>query len=270
MYGCVLAAQASWQDAALLRCIATMLAGARSAPCIALTHVGPTAPYKCPPPGLERLQFSECFGHQAAEKATELDNDARFAVHQLKQELTNELGETFPELLQAEDLGDIGQLVIDRVMSACPGAVRNSLLDVAVLTLAENNRCSKRADFEAALNGMLGEKLDAVWRSRFYGSVYHVLRVRGIPCFPRRRSRHGSKRQPQLDIIGPMVPAASPTGAMSADGLGMEAVEVAVPTLETKNAEPHTHAHLDSDGESTPTSSTRNKSPVPLQASRIR
>ena len=41
-------------------------------------------PYARPPPGLEHLQFSECFGHQAAEMAAELDNDAPVAVHQLK------------------------------------------------------------------------------------------------------------------------------------------------------------------------------------------
>ena len=137
-------------------------------------HVGDAwhmlVPCAGPPPGLEQLQFSECFGHQAAEMAAELDNDSRVAVHQLKRERANELG--------LGDLGDLGKVAV-RVMSARAGAERNSLLDVVVLTLAENNQCSNRTDFEDALKDMLGEKLDAVWRSRFYGSVYHALRVHG-------------------------------------------------------------------------------------------
>ena len=159
------------------------------------------SPCAGPPPGLEH---PERFGHQAAAEATELDNDARFAIHQMKREIANELGEVFPELLQAEDLG---QIALGRAMSARPGAERNSLLDVVVLTLAENNRCRKRADFEAALKDMLGEKLDAVWRSRFYGSVYHALHVHGIPCFNRKKSRHGAKLKSRLDATGPTIPA---------------------------------------------------------------
>ena len=156
-------------------------------------HVGDAwhmlVPCAGPPPGLEQLQLSECFGHQAAEMAAELDNDARVAVHQLKRERANELG-----------LGDLG-VAVSRAMSAPAGAERNSLLDFVVLTLAEDNRCSNRADFDDALKDMLGEKLDAVWRSRFYGSVYHALRVHGIPCFNRKRSRHGAKLKSRLDAL---------------------------------------------------------------------
>ena len=148
-------------------------------------------PYARPPPGLEQLQFSECFGHQAAEMAAELDNDARVVVYQLKRERANELG-----------LGDLG-VAVSRAMSAPAGAERNCLLDFVVLSLAENNLCSNRADFDDALKDLLGEKLDAVWRSRFYGSVYHSLRVHGIPCFKRKRSRHGAK----LKLTGPTIPA---------------------------------------------------------------
>ena len=155
-------------------------------------------PYAGVPPGLEQRQFSECFGHQAAEMAAGLDNNARVAVHQLKQERANELG--------LGDLGDLGKVAV-RAMSARAGAERNSLLDVVVLTLAENNLCGNRADFDDALKDMLGEKLDAVWRSRFYGSVYHALRVHGIPCFKRKRSRHGAKLKPRLDATGPTIPA---------------------------------------------------------------
>ena len=147
-------------------------------------------PYAGPPPGLEQLYFSECFGHQAAEMAAELDNDARVAVQQLKQERANELG-----------LGVLG-VAVSRAMSAPAGAERNCLLDFVVLSLAENNRCSNRADFDDALKDLLGEKLDAVWRSRFYGSVHHSLRVHGIPCFKRKRSRHGAK----LKLTGPTIP----------------------------------------------------------------
>ena len=50
----------------------------------------------------------------------------------------------------------------------------------------------------------------------------------------------------------------------------MEALGVSEPVMEMKNTEPHTHVSLDADGESTPTSSKRNKSPVPPQAPRIR
>ena len=76
-------------------------------------------------------------------------------------------------------------------------------MDFVVLSLAENNRCSHCADFDDALKGMLGEKLDAVWRSRFHGSVYYALRVHGIPCFKRKWSRHGVK----LKSTGPTIPA---------------------------------------------------------------
>ena len=66
------------------------------------------------------------------------------------------------------------------------------------------------------------------------------------------------------------MPAAPPAGAILVDVLAMEAVDDAGPAVETKNAEPHTHAPLDTEGESTSTSSKRNKSPVPPQAPRIR
>ena len=143
-----------------------------------------------PLPGLDQLQ---------------LDNDARFMVRQMKRERANELGKVFPELLQAQDVGDLGRVAVGKVMSACAGAERNSLLDVVVLSLAEDNRCGNRADFEDALKDMFGEKLDAVWRSRFYNSVYHALRVHGIPCFNRKKSRHGAKK-PRFDAIGTMIP----------------------------------------------------------------
>ena len=61
-----------------------------------------------------------------------------------------------------------------------------------------------------------------------------------------------------------------PAGATSLDVLAMEVVDDAEPAVETKNADPHTHAPLDSDGESTPKSSKRNKSPLSPQAPRIR
>jgi predicted nucleotidyltransferase len=148
------------------------------------------APCAGPPPGLEQLQ---------------LDNHVRFTVRQMKRELANELGKAFPELLQAQDDGDLGKVAVSKVMSARAGAERNSLLDVVVLTLAEDNRCSSRVDFDDALEDMLGEKLDAVWRSRFHNSVYHALRVHDIPCFNRKKSRHGAKK-PRLDATGPMIP----------------------------------------------------------------
>jgi hypothetical protein len=50
------------------------------------------APCAGPPPGLEQLQ---------------LDNHVRFTVRQMKRELANELGKAFPELLQAQDDGDL-------------------------------------------------------------------------------------------------------------------------------------------------------------------
>ena len=123
----------------------------------------------------------------------------------MKRERANNLGTVFPELLQAQDVGDLDRVAVNKVMSARAGAERNSLLDIAVLTLAEDNRCGNRADFDDALKDMLGEKLDAVWRSRFYNSVYQVLRVHGIPCFNRKKSRHGAKK-PRFDAIGTMIP----------------------------------------------------------------
>ena len=143
-----------------------------------------------PPPGLEQLQ---------------LDNDVRFTVRQMKRKLANELGKVYPELLHALDIGVLGTVAASKVMSACPGAERNSFLDVIVLTLAEDNRCGNRADFDDALKDMFGEKLDAVWRSRFYNSVYHALRVHGIPCFSRKKTRSGAKKL-RIDTTGPMIP----------------------------------------------------------------
>ena len=57
--------------------------------------------------------------------------------------------------------------------------------------------------------------------------------------------------------------------AASLNGLAMEAVHVSEPAVETKVTEPLAHASLESDGESTPTS-TRKSSPVPPQAPRAR
>ena len=67
-----------------------------------------------------------------------------------------------------------------------------------------------------------------------------------------------------------MLPAVPLPGPTSLDGLAMKAVDVDVPALETKNTEQHIQAPLDADGESTPKSSNRNKSPVPPQVPRIR
>ena len=132
-----------------------------------------------PPPGLEQLLP---------------DNDKRLKVYKLKQERVNELCKVFPELLQVQDLGDLGRVAVNKVMLARAGAERNSLLDIVVLLLAAENRCNSRADFDDGLKIMFGEKLDAVWRSRLYGSVYHVLPVNGISCFNRKKMRHGAKK----------------------------------------------------------------------------
>ena len=138
--------------------------------------------------------FAPCTGPPPGFELIHLDSDARCTVHQMKRELANELGKVFPELLQAKELGDLGRVAVSKVMSARAGAERNSLLDVVVLTLAEDNRCTNRADFDDALQDMFGEKLDAVWRSRLHGSVYHALRVHGIPCFKQKKRRHGAKK----------------------------------------------------------------------------
>ena len=153
-----------------------------------------------PPPGLEQSELVQRFRHTSAELVTEMDNDARAAVHHLKQQRANELGHG--------DLDTIGKLAVSRLMSARAGAERNCLLDIVVLTLAENNQCSNRVDFDNALKDMLGETPDALWRSRFYNSVYHTLRVYNIPCFEQKRNRHGRKKgKPHCDTIGPMMPA---------------------------------------------------------------
>ena len=137
--------------------------------------------------------LAPCAGFPTGLKQLQLDNDVRFTVRQMKRERANNLGTVFPELLQAQDVGDLGRVAVNKVMSARAGAERNRLLDIVVLTLAEDNRCGNRADFDDALKDMLGEKLDAVWRSRFHGSVYYALCVHGIPCFKRKSSRHGRK-----------------------------------------------------------------------------
>ena len=141
-----------------------------------------------PPPGLEQLHCN---------------NDVRFAIFQMKQERVDELGKTFPDILQAHEPAS---LVVSKLMSARPGVERNSILDIIVLTLAGDNKCRSRADFDDALKDMFGQQFDAIWRSRFYGSVYHTLRLYGIPCFARKKIRHGSKKL-RSDAIGPMLPA---------------------------------------------------------------
>ena len=62
---------------------------------------------------------------------------------------------------------------------------------------------------------------------------------------------------------------AFPTGPTSLDILAMEVLDDAELAVETQNAELPTYAPLDANGESTPTSSKRNTSPVPPQAPRI-
>ena len=159
-----------------------------------------------PPPGLERLQLFDSLKYQTAEVWTELDNRARVAIHKRKCDMTTALGEAIPELLQAQVLGDLGKVAISMAMSARAGVERNTLMDIAVLTLAENNRCGTRADFDDALKDMFGEKPDATWRSRIYGSVYHALRAHGIPCFTRKKIRHGIKRKHRAYANGQRIP----------------------------------------------------------------
>ena len=136
-----------------------------------------------------------------------LDKNARVAVQQMKWEMTNELGEVFPELLEAQHLGDLGKVAIAKAMSAPAGAERNTLLDIVVLTLAENNRCGTRVDFDDALEDMLGDKPNGIWRSRFYGSVYHALRAHDIPCFTRKKNRRWAKPKQRVDANGHRIPA---------------------------------------------------------------
>jgi hypothetical protein len=144
-----------------------------------------------PPSGLEQLHYN---------------NDVRFVIFQMKQERVNELGKIFPDILQAHEPGALAKVVVGKLMSARPGVERNRLLDIVVLILAGDNKCSNRIDFDDALEDMFGEQFDAIWRSRVYGSVYHTLRLHGIPCFDRRKIRHGSKKL-RSDVIGPMLPA---------------------------------------------------------------
>ena len=156
-------------------------------------------------PGLELLPCSAPnLGHQEATVATRLDNDAMLSICRLKQQRTDELGAEFPKLLQTQDLGKVA---LDIVTSDCGGFQRNCLMDIVVLTLAEYNRCNNRSDFDVALKNMLGTKLDTIWYSRFHNSVYHVLRLNGVPCFKQKykKTRRVNVKTQRQDI-GPVIP----------------------------------------------------------------
>ena len=150
------------------------------------------------PPGLELLQSSGHTGHQVEENV--LSNIALSAIRRLMQERTDKLGEAY---LQGKAV-DLRKVVFDVTASDGESTHRRNLLqDIVVLTLAECNKCNHRADFEAALKDMFGDKFTTAWRSRFHGSVFHILRRNGIPCFnSRTKSKSGPKTKAQLQVMG--------------------------------------------------------------------
>ena len=154
------------------------------------------------PPGLELLQFSGRMGHQVEEHV--LSNVALSAIRRLMKERTDKFSESF---LQGKAV-DLRKVVFDVMASDSESTYRRNLLqDIVVLTLAECNRCNRCADFDAALKDMFGDKFTTVWRSRFHGSVFHVLRTNGIPCFKSKtKSWRGPKVKARCQAIGPKIP----------------------------------------------------------------
>ena len=165
----------------------------------------PTLQYfKCSlsePPGLELLQCPEHLALPEANCATRLDNDALATIRKLKRSRIDEL---IGVCLRVQD-GEVDLSEVARYLMAPTCGHRNKLMDIIVLTLAESERCQSRADFDADLEGIVGASLDAVWRSRFHGSVYHTLRVNGVPCFKRKnKSRQSPKAKTRSVAIGPV------------------------------------------------------------------
>ena len=124
-----------------------------------------------------------------------LDKDALLAIGRLKQDRTNIIRSLLVGCFLDQHLEDLYMLAVIVVSSGCTRAQRNALLDLVVLGLAERNCCHDRNDFDAALRYLLGDNLDTLWRSRFYNSVSHVLRVNGISCFQRRQKRYSCKNR---------------------------------------------------------------------------
>ena len=131
--------------------------------------------------------LAPCAGLPPGFEHPQLNNDVRVKVREMKRERVDKLSKVYPELLQAQDVGHLGMVAVSKVMSAPAGVERNSLLDIIVLTLAEDNRCGNRVDFDHALKDMFGDNLDAVWRSRFHNSVHHSLRVPAFRALIGRR-----------------------------------------------------------------------------------
>ena len=75
----------------------------------------------------------------------------------------------FPDLFQIEDCKVAPSKCAWYLMAG--STYRTQLMDIIVPTLTESNRCHVRADFDAELQGILGDAFDATWRSRFYNSV---------------------------------------------------------------------------------------------------
>ena len=148
-------------------------------------------------PGL--LQCSEHLALTEANCITRLDKDALATIRRLKRSRIDEL---IGVCLRVQD-GEVDLSEVARYLMAPTCGHRNKLMDIIVLTLAESERCQSRADFDADLEGIVGASLDAVWRSRFHGSVYHTLRVNGVPCF-KRKNKRSPKAKTRRAAIGPV------------------------------------------------------------------
>ena len=154
------------------------------------------------PPGLELLQCPEHVALPEANCTTRLDNDAMATIRRLKRSRVDELDGVCPDLFRVQD-GEVDLSEVARRLMAPTCGHRNKLMDIIVLSLAETDRCQSRADFDADLEGILGASLDAVWRSRFHGSVYHTLRANGVPCF-KRKNKRSPKAKTRRAAIGPV------------------------------------------------------------------
>ena len=121
-------------------------------------------------PGLGLKQCLELLAHsEAGKNLTRLDNNSLLTIHRLKQLKVDECSEVFPDLFQIEDCKVAPSKCAWYLMAG--STYRTQLMDIIVPTLAESNRCHVRADFDAELQGILGDAFDATWRSRFYNSV---------------------------------------------------------------------------------------------------
>ena len=127
------------------------------------------------------------------EKSPDLDKEVSLAILKLREAAIDELVQTLPRAkhFPSDMPMDVAKAAFDILMDENIVASDALLRDIIVLCVAETTGTGSRGAFDAGLEEVFGECMDTRWYSRLHNSVYKVLRMNGIPVFPKKRRRCG-------------------------------------------------------------------------------